>query len=91
MQDIDGLASLIDACDFVVTSSNTTTHLVGGLNRPCYLMTPSNAGSLWYWDNVKDGKSLWYPSIQIFKQPALNEWARSIDLIVDDIRDRYLT
>ena len=91
MQDIDGLASLIDACDFVVTSSNTATHLVGGLNRPCYLMTPSNAGSLWYWDNVKDGKSLWYPSIQIFKQPALNEWARSIDLIVDDIRDRYLT
>jgi len=90
MQDIDGLASLIDACDFVVTSSNTTTHIVGGLGKECYLMTPCNAGSLWYWGNVKDGKSLWYPSIQIFKQPGLNNWAGAMNLIVDQIRQKYL-
>ena len=90
MQDIDGLASLIDACDFVVTSSNTTTHIVGGLGKECYLMTPSNAGSLWYWGNVKDGKSLWYPSIQIFKQPGLYNWAGAMTLIVDQIRQKYL-
>lgn len=90
MQDIDGLASLIDACDFVVTSSNTTTHIVGGLGKECYLMTPSNAGSLWYWGNVRDGKSLWYPSIQIFKQPGLNNWAGAMNLIVDQIRQKYL-
>ena len=90
MQDIDGLASLIEACDFVVTCSNTTTHIVGGLGKECYLMTPSNAGSLWYWGNVKDGRSLWYPSIQIFKQPSLNNWAGAMNLIVDKIKQKYL-
>ncbi len=89
-QDIDGLASLIEACDFVVTCSNTTTHIVGGLGKECYLMTPSNAGSLWYWGNVKDGRSLWYPSIQIFKQPSLNNWAGAMNLIVDKIKQKYL-
>ena len=90
MQDIDGLASLVEACDFVVTCSNTTTHIVGGLGKECYLMTPSNAGSLWYWGNVKDGRSLWYPSIQIFKQPSLNNWAGAMNLIVDKIKQKYL-
>lgn len=89
-QDIDGLASLIEACDFVVTCSNTTTHIVGGLGKECYLMTPSNAGSLWYWGNVKDGKSLWYPSIEVFKQPSLNDWAGAINLVVDKIKQKYL-
>lgn len=90
MQDIDGLASLIEACDFIVTCSNTTTHIVGGLGKECYLMTPSNAGSLWYWGNVKDGKSLWYPSIEVFKQPSLNNWAGAINLVVDKIKQKYL-
>ncbi len=89
-QDIDGLASLIEACDFVVTCSNTTTHIVGGLGKECYLMTPSNAGSLWYWGNVKDGKSLWYPSIEVFKQPSLNDWTGAINLVVDKIKQKYL-
>ena len=38
MQDIDGLASLIDACDFVISTSNITSHLAGGLGKKTYLL-----------------------------------------------------
>ena len=47
--DIDGLASLIDATDFVVSVSNTTVHIAGSIGKKTYLMLPNNRGKLWYW------------------------------------------
>ena len=38
--DIDGLASLIDACDQVVSVSNTTVHIAGSIGKETYLMLP---------------------------------------------------
>ena len=38
--DIDGLASLIDACDCVVSVSNTTVHIAGAIGKQTYLMLP---------------------------------------------------
>ena len=38
--DIEGLAALIDACDFVVTVSNTTAHIAGAIGKQTYLMLP---------------------------------------------------
>ena len=38
--DIDGLASLIDACDCVVSVSNTTVHIAGAIGKETYLMLP---------------------------------------------------
>ena len=47
--DIDGLASLIDACDCVVSVSNTTVHIAGAIGKETYLMLPQGEGRLWYW------------------------------------------
>jgi hypothetical protein len=67
-KDLDGHASLIDACDFVITISNTSAHLSGALGKETYLLCPSGEGLLWYWSHQLNGKSLWYPSINIHKQ-----------------------
>lgn len=80
-KDLDGHASLIDACDFVITISNTSAHLSGALGKETYLLCPSGEGLLWYWSHQLNGKSLWYPSINIHKQTSSNQWVDVVNEI----------
>jgi len=82
--DIDGLASLIDACDFVVTVSNATAHIAGALGKKVFLIVPYSKGRCWYWhDGLKT--SLWYPCIQIFTQTEIGDWSVPINEIKEKI------
>lgn len=74
---IDGLASVIEACDLVVTVSNTTAHLAGALSKKTLLLLPFSRGKLWYWHHI-NGRSLWYPSVSVFEQPAPGDWAAPV-------------
>lgn len=74
MQDIDSLASLIDACDIVLTISNTTAHLAGALGKPVIIMLPYAKGLLWYW-HKGNGSSVWYPTAKLFRQNKIGDWA----------------
>ena len=38
--DLDSLAALIEACNFVITTSNTTAHLSGALHKQTFLLLP---------------------------------------------------
>jgi ADP-heptose:LPS heptosyltransferase len=82
--DIDGLASLIDACDFIVTISNVTAHIAGALGKKVYLMVPFDEGKIWYWHDALN-ISLWYPSIQIFRQTKVGDWSEPINEIKEKI------
>jgi tetratricopeptide (TPR) repeat protein len=75
--DIDGLASLIEACDYIVTSSNVTAHIAGALNKKTYLLLPYAYGKIWYWGE-NDTHSLWYPSIEIYRNTNSNSWEKPI-------------
>ncbi len=82
--DIDGLSSLIDACDFVVTTSNVTAHIAGALGKKVFLMAPYSKGRCWYWhDGLK--QSLWYPSVEIFTQTETGDWSVPINEIKEKI------
>ena len=86
--DIDALASLIDACDFIVTISNVTAHIAGALGKKVFLMVPYNKGKIWYWhDGLKI--SLWYPSIQIFTQTETGEWLKPSSDIKEQLINQY--
>lgn len=86
--DIDGLSSLIDACDFVITSSNVTAHLSGALGKKTYLLTPYSIGKIWYWHENRN-KSLWYPSVNIYRQESNKSWNIPIENLISDLRDHY--
>lgn len=75
---IDGLTSLIDAYDFVVTTSNVTAHIAGALNKKTYLLLSYNCGKIWYWGN-QEAISLWYPSIQILRDDENLSWNKPIE------------
>ena len=78
---MNGHTSLIDACDVVVSASNSTAHISGALGKETYLMLPNGRGSIWYWSNRLNTKSIWYPSIQIHQQEKTNQWHKVINEI----------
>ena len=82
--DIDGLYSLIDSCDLVLTVSNVTAHIAGSLGKKTFLLVPYNAGKIWYWHNNIE-KSIWYPSVSIYRQSKYGDWMFAIDQIHKDI------
>jgi tetratricopeptide (TPR) repeat protein len=71
--DIDGLVSLIDACDFVITTSNITAHLTGAVGKKGMVLLPRSKGKVWYWHSGV-GQSIWYPSLQLASQKQMNDW-----------------
>jgi len=76
--DIDTLFSLVDACDFVLTTSNINTHIAGAIGKKTFLLAPFSRGRHWYWhDNLK--QSLWYPSVEIFTQSKAGDWSEAIN------------
>ena len=87
--DIDGLASLIDACDFVVSASNVTIHLAGGLGKQSYLIVPDMHGRIWYW-HKEDSQSIWYPSVSIHSQIISSSWSKPINDIAQILENKKL-
>ena len=83
--DLDGLASLINACDHVVSVSNTTVHIAGSIGKNTYLMTPKNRGRLWYWSKEQE-QSIWYKSIQIIEQTKVGSWNE----VIDKIKNKFI-
>ena len=83
--DIEGLAALIDACDFVVTVSNTTAHIAGAIGKETYLMLPRGKGKLWYWSK-EHNQSLWYKSIRIIEQKQIGQWNDVVEDMFDGMK-----
>ena len=72
--DVDGLASLIQSCDFVITTSNVTAHIAGALGKTTFVLV--NPEMLWYWHN--ENVSSWYPSVNIFQKEENGDWKSAI-------------
>ena len=87
--DIDGLAALIEACDVVVTVSNTTAHLAGALGKKVMVMVPCSFGLFWYW-HVDRSDSPWYPSAKLFRQKVIGEWGDVVEAVRDELQNSCL-
>lgn len=77
LNNIDGLLSLIDACDVVVTTSNVTAHLAGAIGKQACILVPYAKGKIWYW-HLHDSYSFWYPSLKVFYQEDPRDWSQTI-------------
>jgi tetratricopeptide (TPR) repeat protein len=71
--DLDGLASLIAACDAVVTVSNTTAHVAAAQGRKTFVMLSDASGLLWYWMKRGDSTPI-YASARLFRRLAQQPW-----------------
>jgi tetratricopeptide (TPR) repeat protein len=89
-QNIEGLLKLVQSCDLIVTTSNTTAHLAGASGIETFLLAPKGISKHWYWYACDErGFSLWYPSIRILQQTTYADWAEPLvqlqELLLQDI------
>jgi len=89
-EDVDGLLSLIQACDFVLTTSNSTAHLAGAIGKETLLLLPYSQGKHWYWHD-NQGINLWYPSVRVFKQQKAGDWADPVNEVKKYLEKRFAT
>jgi len=80
VKDLDLFACFVKSCDAIITTSNTTAHFAGALGIPTFVLVPENNGKIWYW-HEKDGKSLWYKSVQLisYNKDNLQDKLQSIN------------
>jgi tetratricopeptide (TPR) repeat protein len=72
--DLEGLVAATHACDFIITSSNVTAHIAGGLGKKCYVLLPKRGtGLVWFWGG-KHSTTPWYPSLHLLRQTHKNNW-----------------
>lgn len=84
LNDIDGVAALIDACDLVISVSNTNAHLAGALGKRVLVMLPYAQGRFWYWQEDRSD-SPWYPGARLFRQAAAGDWGSVIDRVTREL------
>lgn len=90
--DIDDLAdtaALIAELDLVISVDTAVAHLAGALGKPVWNFV--RFSGYWPWLSPQAAgdpqKSIWYPSMRLFRQPALNDWGPCIDQAVADLRE----
>ena len=82
--DIDGLLSIINACDVVITTSNVTAHLSGAIGKKTFLLLPYSKGRIWYWH--EEEVSSWYPTIKQYFQDSDFSWDSAIAKIALELK-----
>jgi Tfp pilus assembly protein PilF len=68
LNDIDGHAALIKACDYAFLISSTTAHIAGALGKRATLCLKHGRNRFFYWNNRGGDRSFWYPSLSIIPQ-----------------------
>jgi tetratricopeptide (TPR) repeat protein len=70
--DFADTAGLVANLDLVITVDTAVAHLAGSLGKPVWVM--NRYASCWRW-LLKRTDSPWYPSLRLFRQRALGDWA----------------
>jgi tetratricopeptide (TPR) repeat protein len=84
--DIEGVLAAIEVCDLVITSSNVTAHFAGALGKPTWLLYLAANPPFHYWSAGPDGRSLWYPSVEIVTDARWTRWETVFEAVAERLR-----
>jgi ADP-heptose:LPS heptosyltransferase len=63
---------VVAGLDLVISVDTSAAHLAGALGRPVWLLNRASSEWRWGW---KADRSPWYPTMAMFNQEALLDWA----------------
>jgi hypothetical protein len=76
-------AAALHGLDLVITSDTALAHLAGALGRPVWLAL--SAAPDWRWQLTGDATP-WYPSMRLFRQSTLGDWATVFAQIAAELK-----
>ena len=87
--DFADTAALVEALDLVISVDTAVAHLAGSLGKPVANFV--RFSGYWPWLALPEvaptmTHSIWYPSMQLFRQPALANWQEPIRFATDWLR-----
>lgn len=83
VDDYNQTAACVQNLDLVISVCATLIHLSGGLNVPCWILTPSKPA--WRY-HLKGEKMAWYDSIRMFRQGANAGWEPLVDKVAKELK-----
>ena len=82
--DIDSLAALISACDYIISIDNLNSHFAGALGVKTMLLLPKVADERW---GLESNKTYLYDSLVLYRQSSYNDWNEPLKKIKTDIQN----
>ena len=85
--DFDGLASLMAACDVVLTTPNVNQTIASALGIPTFLLLSDDPSFRWL---NKGMDSLWHPNTKLFRQDKNGDWTNAFNAVSQIIFNLYV-
>jgi len=82
LKDFSETAGLLANLDLIISADTAPVHLAGALARPAWVMVPFVPD--WRWLLGRES-SPWYPTLRLFRQPALGDWESVIKRITAEL------
>ncbi len=80
-------AAIIENLDLVITVDTSVAHLAGALGKETWLLLPFYPDWRWL---LNEEKSPWYPSIKLYRQPAIFDWNSVFKILKNDLENFVL-
>lgn len=78
LSDFADTTALVDNLDLVVTADTAVAHLAGAMGKPVWVFVPFSPD--WRWLLNREDTP-WYPTMRLFRQPALGDWPSVIERV----------
>jgi tetratricopeptide (TPR) repeat protein len=86
LSDFASTAALIENLDLVVTVDTAVAHLSGAVGKPTWVLLPFVSDWRWLIDRED---SPWYPTMRLFRQQAMGDWAGVVKNVVEELRKSF--
>jgi len=83
LHDLADTAAFMAELDLIISVDTAVAHLAGALGRPVWTLLSFVAD--WRWDLAGE-RAPWYPTMRLFRQPALVEWKPVIQRVTEELR-----
>ncbi len=83
-QDFAAAAAVVAMLDLVISVDTSIAHLAGAMGKAVRLLVPFSPDWRWQLDRTD---SPWYPTMQLFRQPAIGDWDGPIERLHRELTD----
>ena len=82
LEDFTDTAALCELMDLVISVDTSVAHLSAALGKKTWVLLPYTPDWRWQLDR---SDSPWYPSIQLYRQPAIGDWTSVLEKVKLDL------